>query len=151
MNGSTHVGLAGNAPPRLADAQPASRQWWSIGLALGAMALAVALFAFDPARHRFFPVCLFHAVTGLNCPGCGGTRAVHHLLHGELATALRCNALVVLALPVGALTALWFALRPSGSRGRAGRLALWAPWLLLALATAFAVVRNLPAGAWLSP
>ena len=27
--------------------------------------------------------CLFHHVTGLYCPGCGGTRAVLLLLHGH--------------------------------------------------------------------
>lgn len=151
MNDSAHAVFAKDTPPRLADVEGARRRWGWLAFALGAMAVGVALFVFDPARQRFFPVCLFHAVTGLNCPGCGGTRAVHHLLHGELAAALRCNALVVLALPVGALTALWCALRPSARRAGAPRLGLWLPWLLLGLAAVFAVVRNLPAGAWLSP
>ena len=30
-----------------------------------------------------FP-CLFHLVTGYYCPGCGGTRAIASLLHGQL-------------------------------------------------------------------
>lgn len=30
------------------------------------------------------PPCLFHQVSGLYCPGCGGTRAVHALLEGDL-------------------------------------------------------------------
>lgn len=31
------------------------------------------------------PPCLFHRVSGLYCPGCGGTRAVKCLLEGRLA------------------------------------------------------------------
>ena len=30
-----------------------------------------------------FP-CLFHLATGYDCPGCGGTRAIASLLHGQL-------------------------------------------------------------------
>lgn len=28
--------------------------------------------------------CAFHSLTGLYCPGCGGTRAVRELLYGDL-------------------------------------------------------------------
>ena len=34
-----------------------------------------------------FP-CLFHLMTGLYCPGCGGTRAVRALFRGDLAMSL---------------------------------------------------------------
>ena len=56
------------------------------------------LFFFNPAQHGFYPICLFHALTGLNCPGCGGTRAAYQLLHGHLLRALQDNALFVLSL-----------------------------------------------------
>lgn len=32
---------------------------------------------------RFSIPCIFHAVTGYYCPGCGGTRAVLYFLHGH--------------------------------------------------------------------
>lgn len=41
-----------------------------------------------------FP-CLFHWLTGLYCPGCGGTRAALHLLHGDIAGSLRYHPLVL--------------------------------------------------------
>jgi hypothetical protein len=45
------------------------------------------------------PACPIHALTGLLCPGCGGTRAVLALLHGDLIGAWRENALLVVLLP----------------------------------------------------
>lgn len=43
--------------------------------------------------------CTLYQFTGLQCPGCGGQRALHYLLHGNLTKALRCNVLFVLFLP----------------------------------------------------
>lgn len=48
------------------------------------------------------PGCLFHALTGWPCPGCGSTRALLAAAHGDLGGALRWNPLAVAAL-VGAL------------------------------------------------
>lgn len=39
--------------------------------------------------------CIFHTVTGLYCPGCGGTRAVLALLHGKIGQALYYHPFVV--------------------------------------------------------
>jgi hypothetical protein len=38
-------------------------------------------------------------LTGLTCPGCGTTRGLHHLLHGNVATAFQLNPFLILALP----------------------------------------------------
>ena len=55
------------------------------GVVLGATAIGVGamVFFFNPSTHGFYPVCLFHSLTGLNCPGCGMTRALYALLHGN--------------------------------------------------------------------
>lgn len=51
--------------------------------------------------------CVFHGLTGLPCPLCGGTRAARALLRGDFAHALQLNALAVpavgLLLLMGAL------------------------------------------------
>lgn len=60
---------------------------------------AIYLFSFQPGKTGFFPSCPFRFLTGLQCPGCGITRALHNLLHGHLATAFTLNPLFVIALP----------------------------------------------------
>lgn len=59
----------------------------------------VYLFAFEPGRSGFFPICLFRFFTGFTCPGCGTTRALHQILHGHFLTAFTLNPLFLLAMP----------------------------------------------------
>ena len=56
----------------------------------------------NPTSGGFVP-CPFHAITGLWCPGCGMTRALHHLLHGDVAGAVSSN----LFLPVVVVVVGW--------------------------------------------
>ena len=44
--------------------------------------------------------CLFRAVTGLQCPGCGMTRALTALVHGNPAEAMDYNALSLTLIPL---------------------------------------------------
>ncbi|NLA63449.1 MAG: DUF2752 domain-containing protein [Bacteroidales bacterium] len=57
------------------------------------------LFYIDPNVYPFFPKCPFLVATGLECPGCGSQRAMHQLLHLNIAGAFRQNPLIVLYLP----------------------------------------------------
>ena len=77
-----------------------------ISAIVGVAAGAVILYRYDPTTAGFYPPCLFHALTGLQCPGCGTTRALHHLLHGDVAGALRLNAMLFVVLPFGAVATL---------------------------------------------
>lgn len=70
-----------------------------IGIWLLLIAGAVYAFVFEPGRTGFFPSCPFRLLTGLTCPGCGATRALHEMLHGHLETAFMLNPLLLLALP----------------------------------------------------
>lgn len=126
---------------------------------VGLVMLAVAvvggiLFWFDPAKGGFFPVCRFHQLTGLNCPGCGGLRALHHLAHGEILSAFRCNPLLLVLLPIFGFVGLRWVLR--GNQAVAGGSWFVRPgalWSLLVVTVLFAILRNLPgpAFAWMSP
>jgi Protein of unknown function (DUF2752) len=138
------------APPKISKPNP---NFWFAGIMLGVTAVggAAMVFFFNPSTHGFYPECQFHRLTGLNCPGCGGTRAAYALLHGKFATALRDNALFVGGLIFLALRGIWFAL----ARSRGQRKLEFFPakflWPLLVIMVVFAVLRNLPAFSFLSP
>jgi hypothetical protein len=112
------------------------------GALLAATAAALMLFFCDPARVPIYPQCLFHQVTGLDCPGCGSLRALHALLHGNMAAALRFNAFLVLSLPLFAGLAVVFLRRKKTGSPFQIRPA-WL-WLYLAAFVIFGIVRNLP-------
>ena len=69
----------------------------AIPAALLLAAALAAVYAMEPGNtvQRFMPKCPFHQMTGMHCPGCGGTRAVHALLHGHPLKALRYNAILL--------------------------------------------------------
>lgn len=53
-------------------------------------------------------VCVFNKQTGWLCPGCGGQRAIHALLHGDFIEAFQLNPLIYILLPL--LSFLYLAL-----------------------------------------
>ncbi len=116
-----------------------------------AVVIATAVFFFDPATHRFFPGCTFHKLTGLNCPGCGATRSLHALLHGDFLTALRDNALFIAAMLFITARGGWFVLNHFRGRANGNFFPVKFLWPLLAATVLFGVLRNLPAFAFLSP
>src|SRR5690242_7027 len=63
---------------------------------------AILLLRFPPAQYSFYPRCPVHDLLGLQCPGCGATRAIAAVLRGHFAEALHFNALVTLLLPFAA-------------------------------------------------
>jgi len=106
---------------------------------IAGLCLAVfLLYFFPPAETRFYPRCIFHAVTGLECPGCGSLRAAHSVLHGDFAMAFRLNPLLFVLLPLAGLT--WVIYRPAGLSAVPAK---WI-WTLLGVIIAFGVLRNLP-------
>jgi hypothetical protein len=93
----------------------------------------------DPHKpDSIFPVCPFRLLTGLNCPGCGGLRMVHDVLHGDLVAAINDNVWLLIGVP---LLAGWMLLRR-----RRGKLPLTLPAAAAVMITllAWTVVRNLP-------
>ena len=115
------------------------------GLAvLGAAGLALLYFV-DPRNPGVFPVCPFLALTGCYCPGCGTLRALHVLLHGDVAAALGYNVLTVLSLPFIAYSLGTGAMRAFGLKTPQPVFIhpKWI-WALLAGVGAFWLLRNVP-------
>ncbi|WP_313398867.1 DUF2752 domain-containing protein [Stenotrophomonas sp.] len=66
------------------------------GIAVGAITI---LGRIDPnVAGNPLPSCPFYALTGIWCPGCGSTRCLHALVHGDLAQAMSMNPLLVVSI-----------------------------------------------------
>ena len=123
-----------------------------LGVAACTAAAAGWLATVNTTSASWWPGCVFHQLTGFDCPGCGGTRAVLALARGDLLAAASHNLLTVSLLPVLALVWVqWLQL----TRGR--RASVWQPgpaasWTLTAAVIGFFVVRNLelPGARWLA-
>jgi len=100
--------------------------------------LLAVLWRADPVQVRLYPGCPFLALTHLYCPGCGGIRALHALIHGRIADAARYNVFLLLSLPLAAVV-LYRRRRGAGIRALLTIMIPWGVALVL-----FWVARNLP-------
>ncbi|MFV2111426.1 DUF2752 domain-containing protein [Micromonospora sp. LOL_025] len=122
---------------------------WAVPLAaLGCVAAGIgyALIS-DPTRSApdAAPTCLLKLTTGLDCPGCGGTRALWYVLHADLPAAARHHFLFVFALPFLAyLFVAWAGRQAFGWRLPELRISSRVIGVFLAAWLAFTIVRNLP-------
>ncbi|HMJ91645.1 MAG TPA: DUF2752 domain-containing protein [Candidatus Acidoferrum sp.] len=128
----------------------AKRVIWLL-VAVAFITSAALLYRFNPIEHGFYPRCMFRIVTGWDCPGCGGLRATHQLLHGNVRAAFDLNPLLVCVLPIAAVFVVWWMRTKEQSRSCASFLQnpklLWS---LAAIVIAFGLLRNLPWRIWLS-
>ncbi len=91
---------------------------------------------------HFGPPCVFHSLTGLYCPGCGGTRAAILLLRGDIPGAIRMNvfAVIVIACVPIALVRTYVVGKPINWVGTSGK-----PGKAIAFGVlAFFILRNVP-------
>jgi len=81
-------------------------------LIITCLLLAAAVFVvyrFNPGRDPFTPACSFYGTTGLYCPGCGMTRALHSIMNGHFGEAFSYNPLwPFFALLILGSLCLWF-------------------------------------------
>ena len=142
------------APPKISGRMRISPvNVWFIGMvvALAGIGGCAMVFFFNPTTHPFYPTCQFHRLTGLNCPGCGATRSLYALLHGNFSTALRDNALFIAALVLALLRGIWIAVGQWRHRPVAELMPKQWVWPMLTVAAVFTVLRNLPTFSFLSP
>lgn len=120
-----------------------------LSLSLGAafVALHVGAYAFfagrDPYGQTIFPPCPLLHYLGIQCPGCGGTRAMFSLLHGDVVTSIAMNPIVVAGYLAVGISLAGMAI---GQRGgdRASRAMYWVAAAIALGATLWStVIRNL--------
>ncbi|WFN92197.1 DUF2752 domain-containing protein [Gordonia sp. LUNF6] len=112
----------------------------------GAAAVCVAVWFGDPTTPGgYLPPCPTKLLLHIDCPGCGSTRALYCLLHGDIPAALHYNAVGVLAFVLIAAAfvsytiGLW-----KGRRIRSWQHWRYAPVVTLVVVAAWFVVRNIP-------
>lgn len=136
-----------NPPSQIA---PRPALWWRlgpVGVWLFLAAVAAWVLIFNPTDRVADPTgpCLWHALTGINGPTCGGTRMFYHLIHGNLVQAARHHLAALVGLLYGLYALVAWTLASAGRR-----LPLWRPGgravaVYLAAFLLYAVVlRNLP-------
>ncbi len=82
-------------------------QLYAVGIWLPVLGIGVYMLGrFLPSvlTEMFRVPCIFHAVTGLYCPGCGGTRAVEMLFQGEVVLSFFYHPVVLYGVGIY----LWF-------------------------------------------
>src|SRR2546430_3636495 len=125
--------------------ETAKRQMMAALLWATLAAGAIYLYLFEPGKSGFFPACPFRTLTGFNCPGCGSTRGLHRLLHGDVVAAFEFNPLLMISLPF-----LLYALMRYTSAALRGQPLNWnrlnARYIstLIAVIISFWIFRNTP-------
>lgn len=110
-----------------------------------AFALASLLYTFNPADSFLYAPCLFHALTGLYCPGCGSLRAIHQLLHMHFLSAFKLNPLFVLSLPLlGYLLLYPYLFRRKKYPLPNANMPALLIWIYLGIVITFWIIRNIP-------
>ncbi|HPE77483.1 MAG TPA: DUF2752 domain-containing protein [Draconibacterium sp.] len=117
----------------------------NIGLLIAFVGLAVLFFILDPAKHNIFPRCIFNSITGYYCPGCGSQRAIHSLLHFDIAGVVSYNFLFIPAF----LLIIYHYLHPILKQFFGWKLPnifyfKSTPWIIFGFVIAFWILRNLP-------
>ncbi len=105
--------------------------------------LALGIF-YTLARLGIGIPCIFHTVTGLQCPGCGSSRAALSLLRLDFAGALSYNLLF--PLEFGYILWVWLCACRNYLQGRGFSYRPPLPWIdaaILFLVVLWGILRNL--------
>ena len=129
---------------------PGSRRWRIFAVLLAAIVTPLAasvLYAYPPTEYDFYPLCMFHWLTGWHCPGCGATRCLYSLLHGDLEQALAFNPVFVIASPFLIYGGLRLVYEFGTCKKAPGaiRTPAWTATLILVVLAAFWSARNINA------
>jgi Protein of unknown function (DUF2752) len=125
-----------------------TRAWRDRLIVAGPVIGIAALAMMAPFEHGP-TTCPFALLTGMACPGCGMTRALSHLIHGDIGVAMTLHPLSPMILVMGLGVWAWYLLRRSGRVPPMGHrtvnlLLLSSAFLLLATWVVRAATGTLP-------
>lgn len=100
---------------------------------------------FNPQSNSFLLKCPFKFFTGYDCPGCGGQRALHALLHGEFRRAFSYNELFIVAIPyvITGILFEWVGLKYSFPKVRKILYGQTAIYIIAIIIMSFFILRNI--------
>ena len=104
------------------------------------MAYLFSLYVF---RYITLPSCYLYELTGIYCPGCGCTRAVYALIHGDVILSLKQNPLVIVSLATLFVLYIELVFRAFGKKLRTfvhSKYCLWGAFIAIMIYT---VLRNI--------
>ncbi len=116
---------------------------WALLAITGVIWVLLRLFPI-PFQKLLLP-CAVKTLLGIYCPGCGGTRAVSALLHGDFLTSFLCHPLVPYTAAVGG----WFLISQTIERLTRHRLKVGMKyrdgyvWAALVIVAVNFIVKNL--------
>lgn len=122
------------------------RAWLIRGLLFVCFILIIIFYYRVNIQSPLVMSCVFYDTTGLECPGCGGQRALKALLRGEFIEAFYFNPLIYLYLPMLILLSIgvvevyiikneWFVKR--------FRMPSWFGLLFILVIVSFFIIRNI--------
>lgn len=111
-------------------------------LAVLTIVITAFYFFWNPSELHFLPICPFNYLTGFFCPGCGGQRAFHDILHGNFKNAFHNNPLIFFVLIFFTLkiTDVFF----NTTISKKFLLNNKGIWIFLGFLICFTILRNLP-------
>ncbi len=98
--------------------------------------------------------CAIKKLTGLYCPGCGGTRCAREILNAHWLTAMSHNAMLMIGFLIFMIGSIYLIVRITILGKTAPKFPeIKSQWLWLGLAgiALFTILRNLPAFSFLAP
>lgn len=105
--------------------------------------LLIFIYFSVPTKGPILP-CIFNKVTGLYCPGCGMTRAIHSILRFQFIQALQYNALS-LAIPLFLITYC------ISKYKKMETISKYLLILMIVVSVSYGILRNIPKFAYLAP
>jgi hypothetical protein len=113
-------------------------------IVLAVLTIVITAFYFfcNPSEITSLPICQFKNLTNFYCPGCGGQRALHQILHGNFFEAFHSNLLIYIFLPFFILKISDELFDTTNSKiFLLGNKGIWIFWGFL---ICFTILRNLP-------